>query len=111
MRCPENRIGNQSSRFGASPIPVEMATGVAEPTAAIGVLAGPSHMLRLFLGHRAAHIGVAAMGSIGPVHGALRSDRREDRRDSLEILSETHVKVPLVARFKRLDPSGDRMLG
>ena len=111
MRCPENRIGNQSSRFGASPIPVEMATGVAEPTAAIGVLAGPSHMLRLFLGHRTPHVRVAAMGSIGPVHGALRSDRREDRRDSLEILSETHVKVPLVARFKRFDTPGDRMLG
>ena len=76
MRCPENGIGNQSSRFGPSPIPMEMATGVAEPTAAIGVLARPSHMLRLFLGHRAAHIGVAAMGSIGSVHGALGSDRR-----------------------------------
>ena len=110
VRCPKDRVGDQAGRFGTSPVPMEMASGVTESSAAVGVLGGPSHMLGLFSGNRAANVWVSTVGSIGTVHRALGCDRREDRRDALHVLPKSHVKVPFVSGFKRFNSPGDRML-
>ena len=50
------------------------------------------------------------MGAVGAFHGVLGREGGKDRRDAFQVAAETHVEVPLIVDFERLDPMGRRMV-
>jgi len=108
---PENCVGNESGGFGASPIPVEVTTGVAETAATVFIFGSPSDVLRFTFGDSAADIGVTAVRTIWAIHGVGGCDRGEDWCNAFHVVAETHVEVPLVASFEGFYTASDWVIG
>src|SRR5690349_13208971 len=85
LRDPDDGVEDGLAEVVLRPVPVDVAARAAEPARAVLVLADPDDVLGKILADPLAHLGVAAVGVVLALAGAVRRDGGEDRRHAFHL--------------------------
>ena len=87
-----------------------MSAGEAKPSAAIGSLKRPGHMLGVTCRHALSDSRIAAVSTVTALHGFLGGHVGKNRRHALHPRRKAHMKIPLIIRLEGLNSLCDGVL-